>query len=661
MEKGIYGLALLQYNFEHNHRDIIDAYIPMFCHCLSVMKVETAELLPIRKSLKQEYGLMNITDGAIISIFERMAKDKYGLLRVQNGIYFVNNQQVIIEGKKEPKENLVEGFDDMVSKLGEFSKNFPVSYDRKQIEEGLLHFMDLYDVDLTLGNVRKLCDQLTKYKKDEKRLKYIISKYLIEANENDHEVVDLMVKLSKGHAISSLVCLQNLNKMNGSLKDVTIYLDTPIIFNLLNLNDEANYHLASELMQILQQNGAKFGIFEHNYNEVISTMNDARERLSTRNYDLRKSSRLLRMAHREGMSSLQINLKIQEFSELLEKWGIQVIRRPDLVDGGNDIDVKTLTEIIKDVYTKKGTRNLFYNELNMLDNDVDSITYIYRLRGNIARINLKKSKAILLSSNRVISAASNDKRINVLHHAIPACSTDVFLSTVLWTNYPSSNDGLNQKLLMSECYNGIEIDDQIMIRFYEQLKKQHDNGKISEIQYLQATTSNIALDLLADRTMNDINAFTDWTTSEILQIIEESHKSDLDCLEEKKNQELFNAKTESDKQHKVDNNTIEELRGNLDLHDKNVEKLANTIASFVTGFIVVALFIIFLFVKLYPTPSDVPWLYVILYWLVWALVGCWAVLSWAGCIPQKAQIHGKLKSWLKEMISGCLNKKTNHQ
>lgn len=656
MEKGIYGLAYLQYNFERYHRDIIDAYIPLFCHCLSFMNAETAEILPLRKSLKDEYGLTNITDGAIVSIFERMAKDKYGYLKSKDGLYLVNKAKVQEEGNNSPKENLVAGFDNMVTKLEEYSKQFPVSFDKQKIEEGLLHFMDLYDVDLTLGNIQDLCNQLTKYKKEEKRLKYIISKYLIEASEKDPEAVKLMVKLAKGHAISSLICLQDLNKMNGSLKDVSIYLDAPIIFNLLNLNDEANYHLADELMQRLQQNGAKFCIFEHNYNEVISTMTDARDRLATRNYDLRKSSRLLRMAHREGLSSIKIDLKIQEFSDLLEKWNIETKGRPDLLAGGKEIDVSTLTEIIKDVYTNKGTRNLFCNELNMLDNDVDSITFIYRLRGNVACTSLKNSKALLLSSNRVISTASHDKRINCLRHAIPACSTDIFLSTILWTNYPSSSDELNHKLLMSECYNEVEIDDQLMLRFYDQLKQQQSSGIITEVQYLQATTSSIALDLLVDRTMNDINAYTDRTTLEILEILEESHRSDMENLAARKDKELEDVQAEAGKQHESDMKIIEGLRDNLSSHDKNIEKLSNTIASFVTGIIIIVLLVVFITVKLYPEPCDAPWYSIVLYWFVWVAVGCWAVFSWAGCIPAKFQIHSWVKNWLYRKLIGWLNK-----
>ena len=408
-------------------------------------------------------------------------------------------------------------------------------------------------------------------------------------------------------------------------------------------------------MQILKDNGAHFCIFEHNYNEVVNTMTDARDRLHTGMYDLRKSSRLLKMAHREGLSSIQIDQKINDFTDLLKYWEVEIKGRPALVDGANDIDVESLSNIIEDVYTNKGTRSLFINELNMLETDVDSIAYIYRLRGNIACTSIKNSKAILLSTNRVISTASHDRRINVLNHAIPACSTDVFLSTILWTNYPSSNDDLNQKLLMSECYNGIELDDQLMLKFYEQIAIQRQKGSISEEQYLQATSSRMALDILADKTLNDINAYTDRTTSEVLEIIEHAHKEELRVLEEKKDKELAEAISAAELTHQKDEKKIEELREKLDTHNENILQTADKIAKWITLVVFVVLIFVFYYIKLYPKPSSSPWYFIAVYYLAWLLVVFWGILSWNSIIPPKKKLHRWISNWLYEKMNNRIN------
>ena len=150
MEKGIYGLAYLQYSYERSHHDIIDAYIPLICHCLTVMQADIADILSVRKQLKQEYGLINITDGAVVTIFGRMAKESYNYLTLKDGIYIVNKQKVELEDNKKPKEDLFTGYDIIVAKIEEYSKHYDVAFSREEIEKGVFQFILLPQVVLSI-------------------------------------------------------------------------------------------------------------------------------------------------------------------------------------------------------------------------------------------------------------------------------------------------------------------------------------------------------------------------------------------------------------------------------------------------------------------------------------------------------------------------------
>lgn len=215
-------------------------------------------------------------------------------------------------------------------------------------------------------------------------------------------------------------------------------------------------------------------------------------------------------------------------AEVMSKWNVVEQEVPALPQNYTDIDMVLLSTTITDAYTHKHTRELFNHEISMLDKDVDSITYIYRLRGNTAIQNLKGCKALMLTTNRIIATMSNDERINIKKHQIPVCSIDVFISSILWSNYPEGNDQLNRKLLISECYNTIQLDDSLMIRFYEDIKSKKLASSITENQYLELTATNLALTLLGDKTQNDINAYTDRTANEILEIIEREHKAEVE-------------------------------------------------------------------------------------------------------------------------------------
>jgi hypothetical protein len=86
-----------------------------------------------------------------------------------------------------------------------------------------------------------------------------------------------------------------------------------------------------------------------------------------------------------------------------------------------------------------------------IENDVETISYIYRIRKNEAISNLKGCKAILLTTNEAIAFASKHNEIstNRVKPTIPPCLTDIFLSTILWANYPSKNNELNIKCLIN--------------------------------------------------------------------------------------------------------------------------------------------------------------------------------------------------------------------
>ena len=180
---------------------------------------------------------------------------------------------------------------------------------------------------------------------------------------------------------------------------------------------------------------------------------------------------------------------------------------------------------------------------------------------------LKSSKAIFLTTNRAIAKAANEPSINQKKHQIPVCATDVFLSTILWTNYPRENESLNRKLLISQCFNTIQLSESLIAKYFEDLKEKRLDESISESQYLVLTTSKVALSLLGDKTLNDINAYTDRTTSEILDILEQEHKEEIQSLREQHEAEMAAVEEAND-------NKIAELEAS---HSKELSDKDDTI------------------------------------------------------------------------------------
>lgn len=577
MNEAIFGLAYLQYMHEVLHKDIVDCYVPLFCKCILQDGCTTIDSQKMKSLMSTQYGITNLTFGAIETILNRMAGTNYSVLSKNNGQFFVTeNKLAEYEVKLNKNDRIKEEFNTLVNSISEYSNQFAKKYLKDEVEEGLFHFLDLHGIDLLNGEGSEVYNRILQYQ--DKRLSYIISRYVVDNDKEGGNAIDILNRLAKGNAITQLISLKGLSKYSGRLDNVTVYIDTPFFYNLLGANNNANRESSEELMSILERNGAHFAIFNHNLNEVFNCFEDAITRLRTNTYDLHKSSRLLKMAVAENFSALQLETMRSNIDSIKSKWNIGVQEPPESKKEYTEIDASLLTDIISEAYTNKRTRQIFGHEMSMIANDVDSISFIHRIRGNELAQNLKGCKAILLTTNHVIAAASNDNRISILHHPIPACVTDVFLSTIIWTNNPNENDSLNRKLLLCECYNNIQLNDDIMARFFDDIKAKKLAADITENQYLKLTTSTLALRILGDKTQNDINAYTDRTPNEILQILEQEHKDEVERVEKQGQQRLMEEQAKSQKEI---TDLQEQHRREITEKDSEIEELSSTV-EFIT-------------------------------------------------------------------------------
>ena len=96
MNKTLFGLALLSYNWDKFNKDIIDSYIPLVCNCIRNKKHNKVTRENVQDDLIDFYGI-SIPLGAIESILKRMAKNN--LLNKQAGEWLINYDKVC-EGVK---------------------------------------------------------------------------------------------------------------------------------------------------------------------------------------------------------------------------------------------------------------------------------------------------------------------------------------------------------------------------------------------------------------------------------------------------------------------------------------------------------------------------------------------------------------------------------
>jgi hypothetical protein len=622
IERTITSYTILQY-FSEKGLSQLDLYIPFACKCTNKYAFQTVSAEELKKWFSDEYGLSKVYQGVFVSLLKRMAS--MGLLTLERGTYYINKEQLIKELEKYHETDNSASIEELCKKIIEYSKkNYGLDYSIEEAQNGILRFLDNHDGEMIFdedGLIDKTI-KLTQKQKNIKKFNYILSKFIIWSKENNADTFQCIKNIAKGHALSILISMKGVNNYTGKMSGVTIALDAPIIFNLLDLNERVNYDMSIELLDILKKQGCLFVIFNQHYNEVIQTFNSTIHLLYTKDYSLDKASRLLKYAVRNKISASFLKTKRELLDSIFSKWNISVIDVPSIPNKYTEIDFDKLNELLLKRYQDHKVE-IDDNKKRTIDNDVDVISYIYRLRGNNPASNLKNCKAILVTTNTALAYASKHPALSNVCHSIPACMTDTFLSTILWFCYPDSGSDINEKILLSECYKNLTLSDEILHRFYTEVKELNASTPMSEEVMLNINTSRMVQELLESKTFNDTSLYSDKTTAEILQEIESSK-----------------------------NSKINKLSGTLDNHDDRFLSISKFIAGIIISVIWIGLVALFIVLK-YIDYSNWYNIWKIIFNSLSIIPTLWGLMCWIGIIKQKAyllnylteRIFKGLKNW----------------
>ena len=168
------------------------------------------------------------------------------------------------------------------------------------------------------------------------------------------------------------------------------------------------------------------------------------------------------------------------------------------------------------------------------------------------------------------------------------------------------------------------------------------------------TTSKLALSLLGDKTLNDINAYTDRTAAEILDILEQEHKEEVETIRQEaeiklaevnKSSEEAIAKIKSEhaaniaeKESEINTLTLK-IDSLCEQYQKEARIFAN-ICSFILAAILASLFLI----RGQSVDAILHNHRILNYvWLgIKILLSLWGFFNWIGIIPKFADLKTRI-------------------
>lgn len=580
MNRTLLSLAIIKSHWEKNKVDYIDNFVPMVASLAVQKKYNEIQLDTFQTDFTERFGL-KIPINALITIFNRARKN--GIFKREQGKYILDSNNFEKNDFTIESTDIERKFRKVISSIVVYSeKEFELKVEEEEVENALLAFLKQHDLDILFAATDK---SVLPSVESSKKLKYLISSFVLFAVDSEPELFQFLLDISVGHALSGAILYSEFNSFSGKLKNLNIYIDTPLILALSGYNGDFKKSSVEELLKILNEEKANLFILETTRGEVDSILNDCHNWLEKGGYDLGKSSRILRYCHRHGINATDVEQKIVALDSILESLNIIATTVPSHVDNVEfQVDEKELKRTIQRTY-----KNIIHNydlqdysKQATIDRDVKVLSGIYRFRQGYKPKTIKDSKDIFITSNTALAFASRifESKENGSSFTIPTCLTDIFLGTVIWLQSPQKIENLNTKKFIADCYSATQPSNELIKKYIQEVEKLKKEKSINNDEYYLLRTHRASLNLLEKKTMGDPEAFDGSSAEDILDSIMDSIKGK---ETEKLNIEKEEHENTKDKLSKAENatNILEEK---LEIKSENIAK---SISQFIFVFLVI--------------------------------------------------------------------------
>lgn len=304
--------------------------------------------------------------------------------------------------------------------------------------------------------------------------------------------------------------------------DLHIYLDSPIVFALLGMDDSSRTESYKQLIADMLKAKCSVHVLDHNFQEVDSIIARAAGWATTTLYDLRKANNAARFFHDSQMSETEISEFCENIETKLNELGVTVKETSyDIFQDKFQEDETCLFDMVKARYLDHGYE-LSQEKEDSIRIDVRSIIMIYRERQGQTATRLQNAKHIMLTSNNAIANVSKKYESNRSRQAghIPACISADLFGAILWLDSPMQTLEYQKKKLLAACYAFLKPDKVMLDKYIQSLDEARNADAINEKKFLFLRTHKVVLDSLMDITKGDYARFNSNTYLEVYEDIQ---------------------------------------------------------------------------------------------------------------------------------------------
>lgn len=561
--------ALLTAIFDKTKKSNIELISPFILFIISELNGE-ADDDTIKKRMESDFSFFNFPHAVLNILINKLKKDGM-ILQTEKKYSLLSKAQKIVEDFKSRKTSAEKESKEFLEALMKYLQdNTIIKVNYNGVKTALASFLDKNGY-IIYSNFNPVNLNI----KNKDRIQFFIGKFIEDEYAKDSKVFKNLLNIVEGMLLSNVIYLQMNIDNRTKLDMLNCYFDTPFLLRLIEFKTVEDNVSAKELVELLRSQGAKIKCFRHSFEEVQSIL---------RNYiDSRKNGlkgKTLEALDLEDYSDIELNEIYLNLESTFKQLNIIIEEKPDyekeVYKKGkyeDVIDEKRLKEILLDRYTDKNIVD------KVIDNDIDSVSAIMRLRNGKRIQKLEDCKYIFITSNYDIRTSVRqllniDERLE-----ISPVIGDVDLTAIIWLRTLNDNPNLPKDILIQNARAAMKPSPEIIEKFNQSLEKIKKTKYVKDGSSLQAL---IYTTHFSSRLMDEIEGdVSKVNPSTIVKLYEDSLKDAKMVKEENKVEKTKNKKlkAENDELAKKLIESMQEkdrlLRGINKKYDDKIQKYSN--------------------------------------------------------------------------------------
>ena len=520
------SLAILKVNVDHG-RDYLDYLRPFILHVLVENNPERITDSVVRDLISRDFGL-EIPERVVEIVLRRIARHRY--IERNSGVYRITS--VIPDPQLSPKmaeanRHIVV----VVQGLREFSKGTikPISNDGDAIAT-ICSFLNEFGITCLRSYLRGTT--IPVLRGTQRKDVVLVSEYVQHLRRTSPLRFKSFIVLVQGHMLANALTCPDLRNAPRNFKNVTFYVDTPLLVRAIGADGDALLNAARDLFALVRRLGAKVAAFSHSREELQRVLQGAANSLERP--DARGAT--VFEARREGTTRSDLLLLAESVDDHLNDAGVVVEATPNYIERFQ-IDETEFEKVLDDEVSYLNPRAKQY--------DINSVRSIYVIRATDPASSLERSKAVFVTSNSGFATAAWEYgQLHESSRSVSSVITDFALANIAWLKEPMETPSIPTSQLLAISYAALDPPSELLEKFLVEIDRLTMQGSITARDHQLLRSSPLVYGDLMHMTLGEEAALTEETITETLSRVKnEIRKEESERLteEQRGHQETIDA------------------------------------------------------------------------------------------------------------------------